>query len=128
MRVLIADDHELIRRTIRSFMLAEASWEICAEASNGQEALEIARELRPDLVLLDLSMPVANGFETARLIRQEFPDVKILILSLGDQDNLLASALQAGANGCVDKSRISSDLIPLVKKLQAGNHAGTPGD
>lgn len=124
MRILIADDSEIVRRAIRTFLAKAAHCDVCGEAAHGQQALQRARELRPDLVLLDIRMPVANGFETARLIRQEMPEIKILLMSQGDAVLILPSALEAGADGCVDKARIASDLMGAIETLERGKISG----
>jgi two-component system, NarL family, response regulator NreC len=116
MRVLIADDNVLVRSGIAE-ILSDRGWEICGEASEGAEALEKARKLRPDLVLLDVSMPGVNGFEIAKVIRKELPDVRIVIVSQHDLDQLLGAAHKNLADGLVDKSRLGSDLIPTIGKL-----------
>jgi DNA-binding NarL/FixJ family response regulator len=128
MRILIADDNELVRRAVRGLLSKTTNWDICGEASDGQEALQKARELRPDLVLLDISMPIASGFEAARLIRKESPRIKILIMSQGDAEQILPSALEAGADACVDKARITSDLVYSMTQLQSGEAAGSAAE
>jgi DNA-binding NarL/FixJ family response regulator len=124
MRILIADDSQAVRRAIRAFLSKEPGWDICGEAADGPETLEKARALLPDLVLLDINMPVASGLETARRIRQGIPQVKMLILSHEDAAHLLPIALEAGADGCVDKSRIPAELIPAIRKLVGGTVSG----
>ena len=119
MRILLVDDNDLVRSAIRGLLRKEANWEICGEASNGSQACEKTRELQPDLILLDNNMPGVTGFQTARLIRQENAHVTILILSQEDAIQILPTALQSGANGCVDKSRMSTDLISTLKKVQS---------
>lgn len=84
MRILIADDNDMVRRGVTEILSSEANWEICGEARDGSEVLRKARELLPDLILLDISMPGTSGFEAARLLRQEVPAVKILIISQHD--------------------------------------------
>lgn len=117
MRILIADDNDLVRRGIRVLLSSVSDYEVCGEASDGGQALQKTRDLLPDVVLLDISMPVSDGFETARLIKQEFPDVKILIMSQNDETQLLPSALQCGANGCLDKTHMSDKLISAIKSI-----------
>jgi DNA-binding NarL/FixJ family response regulator len=119
MRVLIVDDNELVRRALRDLVSNEAGCAVCGEAADGQQAFEKARELRPDLILLDLSMPATNGFELSKRIREELPSARILIVSQQDADLVLPSALQAGADGCVDKARIVVDLLPVLNKLRS---------
>jgi DNA-binding NarL/FixJ family response regulator len=114
MRVLIADDNERVRRGVRDFLLTQVNWEVCGEAQDGAEAIEKARELSPDLILLDISMPGLSGFEAASVLRREVPGVKILIMSQNDPVQLLPAAREAGADACVDKSRIYSDLLPAM--------------
>jgi DNA-binding NarL/FixJ family response regulator len=116
MRIFIADDNYLVRRTIGTLLSRQAGLEVCGEASDGPQTLDRVRELRPDLVLLDISMPDTDGFQTARQIRAEFPEMKIVIVSQNDPDHLLPTAREAGADACLDKSRLGSDLVPAVKK------------
>jgi two-component system response regulator NreC len=117
MRILIADDNQLVRRGVAEVLSSVADCHVCGEASNGAEALQKAREMRPDLVILDISMPGTNGLETARLLRQEIPEIRILIMSQHDPVQLLPSILEAGASHCLDKSRISTDLPEAIKNL-----------
>ena len=115
-RVLIVDDHEAIRRGIRS-LLSRDSLEICGEAENGRQALEKVRELKPDLVILDVSMPVMNGLEAAREIRRFAPRTKIVILSVHDSPQIIEIAEKAGADAYVLKSAADTDLNVTVKRL-----------
>lgn len=118
MRILIADDSELIRRGIGILLAREENWKICGEAINGEDALTKARELKPDLVLLDISMPGASGFETSRVMREQIPETIILIISHHDAAKMLPTALEAGADGCLDKSRLALDLVNTIKDLE----------
>ena len=127
MRILVADDNDLVRGAIRSLLAAEADWEICGEASDGASALRNARELQPDLVLLDISMPLATGFQIARSLRQDIPQIKILIISQEDAAQLAPSAFSAGADGCVDKARIARDLVDAIKNLKPREISGAAG-
>ena len=123
MRILIADDNDMVRRGVIGILSSVTDWEICGEAGDGSEALRKARELLPDLILLDISMPGQSGLEAARLIRQELPKAKILIMSQHDPIQLLPRVLEAGAHACVDKSRLSKDLLASIKRV-AGTSEG----
>ncbi len=115
LRILIADDSAPVRRGIISLLLTNAGWEICGEAADGPEALQKAVELLPDLVLLDISMPGMSGLDAARMIRESVPGTRILILSQHDAAHMLPGVLDAGAQGCVDKGRLSVDLFPAIE-------------
>jgi CheY-like chemotaxis protein len=126
-RILIVDDHEAIRRGIRS-LLTRDSLGICGEAENGKQALEKVRELKPDLVILDVSMPVMNGVEAAREIRRFAPRTKIVFLSVYDSPQIMEIAKKAGADAFVLKSAADRDLNVTVKRLlQPVGHFGTGG-
>lgn len=116
MRILVADDSALVRSGIAE-ILSDRSWEICGEASDGTEALEKARRLKPDVVILDVSMPGTNGLVIAGLIRKELPAVRIVMVSLHALDQLLDQTHAHFADGLVDKSRLGTDLIPIINKL-----------
>jgi DNA-binding NarL/FixJ family response regulator len=117
MRVLIADDNTLVRHGIAKLLSGEKELDICGEASNSRETLQKADELVPDLILLDISMPGMSGLETTQLLRQKHPALKILIISQHDANHLLPRSLEAGADGCIDKARIATDLLPTLKNL-----------
>ena len=121
MRILIADDHHLVRRGVGDLLSKEAGWEICGEASDAAQALQKASELNPDLILLDISMPDGSGLEAARRIRQEIPHVKILMMSHHDATQFEKTALESGADGCIDKARLALDLVDMIKTLQPSN-------
>jgi DNA-binding NarL/FixJ family response regulator len=95
----------------------EQDLQVCGEASDSNETLQKAGELKPDLILLDVSMPGMNGLDTARLLREKVPTVKILIISQHDSQQLLPRSLEAGAHGCVDKAQIARDLLPTLRSL-----------
>lgn len=114
-RILIADDNEMIRNSLCSVLRTQQGWTICGEATQGQEALEKAIRLKPDIILLDVSMPQLNGFEAAALIHAELPDVEILVVTEHDSRTLACLPSQPGVRGYVVKSRIESDLIAAVE-------------
>jgi len=116
-RILIADDNKLIRSAIAALLSRQANFQVCGEAADAAQAMEKARELQPDLILLDISMPGANGLETARALRQELPQAKILIVSQHDSKHMLPSSLEAGAQGCIDKARLAIDLLPTIRQI-----------
>ncbi|HEY1483404.1 MAG TPA: response regulator transcription factor [Candidatus Acidoferrum sp.] len=123
MRILLADDNERIRRGVRAILSSSPNFEICAEAADGRETIRIARELLPDLILLDVSMPEMDGLQATRLLRAALPSVKIVIMSQHDPAHLLPNALAAGANACVDKSSLATDLLAVISTLD-----GVPDD
>src|SRR6266851_9195114 len=114
-RILVADDSELIRSSLCSVLQSHAGWIVCGEATNGKEALEKAIQLNPDVILVDVSMPHLNGFETAKCIHEQVPDSEILIVTEHDSRTLAALPSQPGVRGYVIKSRISVDLIPAIE-------------
>ena len=116
-RILIVDDSDPVRRGIGGILAQRAELQFCGEARNGADAIEKNATLQPDLVLLDVSMPGMNGLDVARLLRETSPAVKILILSQHEVTQLLPRALQAGANGCVDKSQLAIDLLPEIFRI-----------
>ncbi len=115
--ILIADDHEVVRRGVRSLLTSRKEWDVCGEAVDGRDAVKKAKELKPDVVVLDISMPHLNGFEAARLIHKEVPQSKILILSQHNVSEMLQTALDSGARGYVSKSEVSRDLLPAVEAI-----------
>jgi len=118
MRILIADDNALVRSGIAQ-LLRDNGWEVCGEASNGTEAIQQARALRPEVMLLDVSMPGTNGFEIASVLRREMPALKILVVSRHDFDQFLPASWKHSADGFVDKARLGTDLLPAITKLFA---------
>ena len=120
MRVLIADDHGIVRSGIRLLLERQPDIEVIAEAADGAEAKEIAIRERPDLAILDVRMPKLTGLQATREIKQQAPDVRILILSMHDDERYLFEALKAGAGGYVLKAQADTDLVDAVRALQHG--------
>jgi len=118
-RILIADDHDLFRRGVKALLQSHAGWEICGEARTGSDAVNQAKELMPDVVILDMRMPDLNGLEAARRIRMASKDTEILILSISWSDELIREIIEAGARGYVLKSDADDDLIAGVEALAA---------
>lgn len=116
-RILVADDHAPVRRGVINILTSASNLAVCGEARNGEEAIKKTRELRPDLILLDISMPDMNGLEVARHIRAEFADARIVIMTQYDARRMLPRVLAVGALACVDKSRLSKDLLPAIGSL-----------
>lgn len=126
-RILLADDHEIVRRGIKSLLEGQTAWEICGEAENGREAVNKAVQLEPDLVVLDLSMPVLNGLEAAREIRKVAPKTKIIIFSMFDSPHIVKEALHAGADAYLAKTAQFNELENTVAGLlKQNNHEEKP--
>ena len=120
LRILVADDHDLMRRGVIALLQSRAGWEVCGEAHTGREAVAKAEELKPDVVILDISMPELNGVEAARRIRKALPNAEVLILSVHYSDQLIREILDAGVRGYMVKSDSDRDLIIAVETL--ANH------
>jgi DNA-binding NarL/FixJ family response regulator len=119
-RVLLADDHVMLRQGTAELLHREPDIEIVGEAANGQEAVELAQRLRPDIVVMDVRMPVLSGIEATRQIRSTLPEVQVLVLTAHDDDQYVFSLLQAGASGYLLKSAPVSDLIRAVRQVHGG--------
>jgi DNA-binding NarL/FixJ family response regulator len=125
-RVLVVDDHTVIRRGIQSILRAWPEWEVSGEASSGEEAIELTKELKPDIVLMDISMPGMGGLEATRLIRKICPQTKILLLTLYDSPEWAETALRAGARGYVLKSDSEAELLTALKVVAANGVYASP--
>src|ERR1700690_3080520 len=119
-RILIADDHEVVRKGLCALLQAEPGWEICGEAADGREAAEKVRELKPDVIILDIGMPGLNGLEATRQIMRDDPRARVLILTLHDSDQVVREVLNAGARGFLLKSDAARDLVVAVEALRRG--------
>ncbi len=118
LRILIADDHEVARQGIRALLESHPGWEVCAEAKDGREAVELATNSQPDIALLDIGMPNLNGLDAARQILAMSPAIRILILTMHDAEQVVREVLAAGARGFVLKSDAARDLVAAVDALQ----------
>lgn len=116
-RILLVDDSEVARRSIRSVLEPFRQCSVCGEASDGVEAVEKARQLQPDMILMDVSMPRMDGLQATRIIRQEFPTTKIIIVSQNDPALIRWQAAEVDAHASVSKSRLFVDLIPEIEAL-----------
>ena len=116
-RILIADDHPIIRRYVRA-ALEEQSWEVCGEAANGREAVALAAEQRPDVAVLDLSMPEMDGIEAAREIHERFPQTEMIILTMHDAPELLEAAFASGVRACIQKNDLQDLVVAVRDALQ----------
>ena len=119
-RILIADDHAMMRKGLRTAIEPHENWEICGEATNGQDALEKASALKPDLVVLDVSMPVLNGLEVAHRLAKSMPEIKILLFTMHNSPQFKKDATKSGAQGYVCKSSGEETLTLAMETLLHG--------
>lgn len=117
-RILIADDHEVVRHGVRSLLEAHPGWQVIAEASDGRDAVEKVSQLHPDVVILDIGMPNLNGLEATRQILRGHPGARVLILTMHESEQVVREVLEAGARGFILKSDAGRDLVAAVEALQ----------
>jgi DNA-binding NarL/FixJ family response regulator len=126
LRILLADDHEIVRRGLCSLLQKHEGWEVCGEASDGRQTIEMAKQLKPDVVIVDIGMPHLNGLDTTRQLLQHDPNFKVIVLTITDSDQVIREALDAGARGFVLKSDAARDLEAAVEALQNKRMFFTP--
>lgn len=117
LRILLADDHDIVRRGLKELLQERPGWTVCGEASNGREAAELAAKLRPQVAVVDLSMPELNGLEATRRIRQVSPGTEVLVFTMHESPELVRNVLAAGARGYLLKSDAALQLVPAVESL-----------
>jgi len=116
-RILIADDHEIVRHGLRALIETRAEWEVCGEAVTGQQAIEETKRLKPDVVVMDITMPQMNGLEATRQLKKAAPQSQVLILSVHDSEQVVREVLEAGARGYVLKSDAGRELLAAIDAL-----------
>jgi DNA-binding NarL/FixJ family response regulator len=116
-RILVVDDHPIVRQGLKTLLEGHSGWQVIGEASDGAEALEKAREMNPDVMVLDVTMPRMNGLEACRLLRRQFPELEILFVTQHDSPQMMREALEAGARGYVVKSNAARDLLAAVEAV-----------
>ena len=126
-RLIVVDDHAVIRRGVHGILQAFPEWEVCGEAENGQEAIRLAESLKPELIIMDVSMPGLNGLEATRIIHNILPNTKILLLTLHSSTELVRSAFRAGARGYVLKSDAEHELVRALNVLAGDGTYVSPG-
>jgi DNA-binding NarL/FixJ family response regulator len=126
LRILIADDHGLVRRGARAVLSSRRGWRVVGEAANGREAVQKAVELKPDVAVVDISMPELSGVEAVCQIREAVPDTKVLVLTMHESDQMVQRALEAGAHGYILKSDLTDSLPKAVKAVAEGKRFLTP--
>jgi DNA-binding NarL/FixJ family response regulator len=119
-RVLIVDDHDIVRQGVRRILETQNVWEVAGEAANGKEALRLAQELRPDAIVMDITMPVMNGLDATREITRKNSDSKVLILTMHENPTLVLPIKRSGAKGLLTKSSASRELTPALQAIIAG--------
>jgi len=139
-RILVADDHQVVRTGLRALLESKPGWQVCAEAANGREAVEKADQLKPDVAVLDIGMPLLNGVEATRQIRKLSPQTEILILTMHESEQLVQEVLGAGAHGYILKDDADRNLIAAIDALrrhkpylsskvsEAVSNVGSPSD
>ena len=126
LKILLVDDHALVRRGFRRMLEDETSFQVVGEASDGLEAVARAEELRPDVVVMDCALPQINGVEATRRILAKLPDTAVLMLSMHSEDTLIRQALAAGARGYILKNAMDLDLVSAIKKVAEGKMVVDP--
>ena len=117
LRILLADDHDLTRAGLRYLLEKQKDWSVCGEAANGRTAVEIAEASRPDIAILDLSMPEMNGVDATRQILKSSPHTKVLIYTMHETERVIINALDAGASGIVLKSDAGENMVAAVESI-----------
>jgi DNA-binding NarL/FixJ family response regulator len=117
LKILVVDDHDIIRRGLKDLLTARAGWEICGEAKTGKEAVTLSEQLKPDVIVMDISMPDLNGMEAARRIHKILPKTGILILTMHFSDQLVRDVVEAGARGYILKSDADRELVTAVESI-----------
>jgi len=120
LRLMLVDDHPILRAGLRALLSAQSDFDVVAEAASGEEAIRLARTVRPDLILLDFSMPGLNGAEVVRGLKQEFSGVRVLAVSVHDELPIVHGVLDAGADGYLLKRSACDELVPAVRQVAAG--------
>src|ERR1700680_3308041 len=126
LRILVADDHELVRRGILGLLRTQRGGTVVGEAMNGREAVEKANRLKPDVAILDISMPDLDGLQATRQIREAVPTTEVVVLTMHESDQMVRRVLDAGALGYVLKSDLATQLVKAVKDVSAGKQFLTP--
>jgi DNA-binding NarL/FixJ family response regulator len=128
MRIQIVDDHEVLREGVKALLAKlRPDWQVCGEATDGQEAIQLARDLKPDLIILDVSMPRMSGFEASAEMRKQGLDIPVLIFTTHQSERLAQEVRQAGAQGYVLKSQAARDLVLAIDTiLKGGTFFGAP--
>jgi DNA-binding NarL/FixJ family response regulator len=124
--ILIADDHALIREALRNTLEKQSDFKIIAEASDGEIAVKLAKELKPDVIIMDITMPRLDGLEATQIIRADNPEVKILALTMHSDDTVLVAMLKAGADGFLTKNIFSKEIVPSIRTLVEGKMVLSP--
>lgn len=120
LRILLADDHDLTRAGLRYLIEKQKDWSVCGEASNGRMAVELAEQLRPDVAILDMTMPELNGVEATRQILKKIPQARILLYTMHETESIITDALDAGASGIVLKSDAGENIVSAVTSIAKG--------
>src|SRR5687767_14470480 len=118
LRILVVDDHPVVRRGVRSLLESQEGWEVCGEATTGRDAVEQSHRLRPDVVVMDLSLPELNGLDATRQILKDAPRTEVLVLTMHQSEELARDVLKAGARGYVLKSDADENLIAAIESLR----------
>lgn len=126
LRILVVDDHDVVREGVRTFLARRAGFEICGEANSGQDGIDKVAKLRPDIAVVDLSLPDMNGVEVTRQIRKISPETEVVILTMYDANQFVQEAISAGARGYVLKSRTGSDLAAAIESASQQKYFLSP--
>lgn len=126
LRILLADDHTLMRQGLRKLVEARSDWEVVAEAGDGREAVRYALELKPDVAVVDVAMPLLNGIEATRQIVRRAPEVRVLVLSMYSDENCITQVMQAGATGYLLKDSADTELAQAVTAVSQGKSFFSP--
>jgi DNA-binding NarL/FixJ family response regulator len=118
LRIVVVDDHAVVRRGVRALLESQPGWEVSAEATTGREAVDVAKRLQPDIVVMDLSLPELNGLDATRQVLKESPRTEVLVLTMHHSEELARNVLQAGARGYILKSDADESLIAAVESLR----------